>query len=190
MFRPSARTRHLLVALQRVTRRGWDARFRCRNLFLAHRSCASAILSSLHLHQFIIQLWRANIDIAPVISRRALISYLAKYISKCEVASEALESVFKTVIDSLDEDSQAKKVIHKVFMKACGERDVSAQEVCHILLRLKLYSAGGRNFVYLNMSDNKWKQLQTEEDDEECGPTKIGTSVLQKYMERPDKIRG
>jgi len=96
--------------------------------------------------QFIIQLWRANIDIAPVISKRALINYLAKYISKSEVPSEALNEVFNTIIESLNEDQSAKKVIQKRFMKMCGERDISAQEVCHSLLGLKLHSAGGRIF--------------------------------------------
>ena len=53
-------------------------------------------------NKLIIQLWRANIDIASVISKRALISYLAKYISKCEIPSQALDGIFKNVIDKLD----------------------------------------------------------------------------------------
>ncbi|KAK3923470.1 Ornithine aminotransferase [Frankliniella fusca] len=136
--------------------------------------------------QFIIQLWRANIDIAPVISKRALINYLAKYISKSEVPSEALNEVFNTIIESLNEEQSAKKVIQKVFMKMCGERDISAQEVCHSLLGLKLHSAGGRNFVCLNMSDKKWIQMNNENNED--GEQRKGKSLLEKYTERPERL--
>ena len=141
-------------------------------------------------HPFIIQLWRANMDIAPVISKRALICYLAKYISKSEVSSQALDEVFKTAIDSTDENMKAKKIISKVFMKSCGERDISAQEVCHSLLRLKLHSSGGRDFVYINMSKKKWIQICNEDDgDSDDASMKKGKSVLEKYMERPDRLQ-
>ena len=94
-------------------------------------------------------------DIAPVISKRALLAYLAKYISKSEIQSQSLHDVFKTVTENLDGDLKSKKVIHKVLKKSCAERDISAQEVLHSLLRLKLYSSGGRNFVTINMSDSE-----------------------------------
>jgi len=53
---------------------------------------------------FLMQLWRANMDISPVISKRALLAYLAKYISKCELQSKSLQGIFNTVTDSLDGD--------------------------------------------------------------------------------------
>ena len=117
-------------------------------------------------NKLIIQLWRANIDIAPVISKRALISYLAKYISKCEVTSESLDIIFKNAIDKLDDEDKAKRAITKVFMKSCAERDIPAQ-VCHTLLGLKLHCSGGRNFITVNLSDKKWMELQCELSDDE-----------------------
>ncbi|KAJ1518827.1 hypothetical protein ONE63_011559 [Megalurothrips usitatus] len=35
-------------------------------------------------NDYIIQTWRANIDVSPVLSKRALVNYLAKYITKSE----------------------------------------------------------------------------------------------------------
>lgn len=133
-------------------------------------------------NRFIIQLWRANIDIAPVISKRALLAYLAKYISKSEVQSETFTEVFRNVVNTINEDLKSKKAIHKVLMKSCAERDISAQEVCHTLLRLKLYSAGGRNFVTINMSDKKWLQVYDDEINRNC------TNIIEKYQGRPDRL--
>ena len=90
-------------------------------------------------------------------------------------------------MNKLDEDLEAKKVIHRLFMKCCAERDISAQEVCHSLLCLKLHCAGGRNFVSINTSDKKWVQLESE-DISEDGTSKRGRSLFEKYMERPDRL--
>ncbi|KAK3931895.1 ATP-dependent DNA helicase [Frankliniella fusca] len=134
---------------------------------------------------FLIQLWRANMDIAPVISKRALLAYLAKYISKSEIQSKSLREIFGILIDSLNGDLAAKKLIHKVFMKSCAERDISAQEVCHSLLRLKLHSAGGRQFVIVNLAEKKWVQV---EDDESFENVKHGKSVVEKYKDRANRL--
>ncbi|KAK3933210.1 hypothetical protein KUF71_017471 [Frankliniella fusca] len=136
-------------------------------------------------NDFLIQLWRANMDIAPVISKRALLAYLAKYISKSEVPSASLQSIFSTLIELFDGDMSAKKIIHKVFMKCCAERDISAQEVCHSLLRLKLYSAGGRQFVTVNLSEKKWLPVH---DADTFDNDKYGTSILEKYQNRPSRL--
>ncbi|KAK3910678.1 ATP-dependent DNA helicase RRM3 [Frankliniella fusca] len=130
---------------------------------------------------FLIQLWRANMDIAPVISKRALLAYFSKYISKCEVQSKSLQEIFTTVIDMLDGDVGAKKAIHKVFMKSCAERDIGAQEVCHSLLRLNLHSAGGRQFVTVNLSEKKMENETFENETH-------GKCTLEKYKDRPNRL--
>lgn len=124
-----------------------------------------------------------------MISKSALISYLAKYISKSEVPSQALDALFKGVIDKLDEDMNAKRAINRVLMKSCAERDIPAQEVCHTLLGLKLHCAGGRQFVCLNMSDKKWMELHAENADEDDGFSKRGKSVIEKYKGRPKRLQ-
>ncbi|XP_034240282.1 uncharacterized protein LOC117644774 [Thrips palmi] len=134
-------------------------------------------------NQFIIQLWRANIDIAPVISKQALIAYLTKYISKCEVPSKFLETTFSDVIKTLEEDDKAKKVMQKVFLRSCAERDISAQEVMHTLLGLKLYNAGGRKFVIVNFKNEEWIPVIDTDDDDIRNK---GTNIIEKYQSRPD----
>ncbi|KAK3923264.1 ATP-dependent DNA helicase [Frankliniella fusca] len=131
-------------------------------------------------NKFIIQLWRANMDIAPVISKKALIAYLTKYIAKCEVPSKVLEDTFSEVIKKLQEDDPAKKVLQKVFLRSCAERDISAQEVMHTLLGLKLYNAGGRKFVIVNFKKEEW--IQVTENEEENNTR--GKSTIEKYRER------
>lgn len=113
-------------------------------------------------NRFMIQLWRANMDISPVISKKALISYLAKYISKCETSSQALDEILLSITSKLNEDDPSKKAIQRLFIRCCAERDISAQEVCHTLLGLKLYSAGGRSFTILNFSKKEWLPLPEE----------------------------
>ncbi|KAK3924207.1 tRNA pseudouridine synthase B, partial [Frankliniella fusca] len=135
-------------------------------------------------NQFIIQLWRANIDIAPVISKQALISYLVKYISKSEVNSNTLNELFCGAMEQLDEDDNVKKVLHKIYMKSCAERDISAQEVCHGLQGLPLCSAGKRKFIIVNLSLKKWLQIINDDDEID----KIGKSTIERYCERPHHL--
>jgi len=132
-------------------------------------------------NQFIIQLWRGNMDIAPVISKKALIAYLTKYIAKCEVSSKALDEIFTDIINKLQDDDKAKKVMQKVFIKSCAERDISAQEVMHTLLGLKLYNAGGRKFVTINFKNEEWIPVM---DDTDYENGKKGTNIIEKYQSR------
>lgn len=129
----------------------------------------------------ILQYWRANMDIAPVLSKEALLAYLVKYISKSEISSCGMDELLEILERPGIGEKKVRSVVQSLFMKVCGERDFSAQEVCHILLGLKLYSAGKRSFVCVNLSkSNEWKVLQ--EDEQVC---KYGKSFVEKYQERP-----
>ncbi|KAE8738768.1 hypothetical protein FOCC_FOCC015740 [Frankliniella occidentalis] len=134
-------------------------------------------------NQFIIQLWRANMDIAPVISKKRLLAYLSKYISKSEVSSGCVLDLMKGILDSMNEESKCVHAIQRFFIKACVERDVSAQEVSHILLGLKLHSSGKRSFVIVNFNNKKWCQILT--DDENLDDGTSGKSFIEKYKDRP-----
>ena len=138
---------------------------------------------------FIISTWRANIDIAPVLSKKAVIQYLTKYVSKSEVKSKTLEEICSSVCSSLNVSDKAKRAIHKILMKNCVERDISAQEVCHILMGSKLFSAGGRNFVVVYTNASKWIPVAVNEagENESAGNLR-GKSFMQKYCERPKNL--
>jgi len=129
---------------------------------------------------YILQTWRANMDISPVISKRALVNYLAKYISKSETQSKDMTYVMKELLKNTDSDKTAKSVIQRLYIQSCCERDYSAQEACHLIMGLPLVSAGGRKFVNLNFkvleSDN-WVQLTDDE-------SSTSKNYIEKYMER------
>ena len=140
-------------------------------------------------NRFILQLWRANIDVSPVLSKEALMMYLAKYISKSERQSQAFESLFSSLLDTTDDGQSCKKLLQRYFMKTCGERDFSAQEVCRILLGRKLYSSGGRKFttIYLSIKD-EWVPVMddTLKADSSCDVNHPGArGFVKKYLTRP-----
>lgn len=137
-------------------------------------------------NEFIIQLWRANIDISPVISKKALITYLAKYIAKCEISSKGLDEILNSVLQTLNETDKARRAVQKLFMRFCGERDISAQEVCHSLMGLSLYSSGTRKFVTVNFKTEEWTQIGT--NDEGHDGTKYGQTFIEKYKDRPQTM--
>ena len=131
-------------------------------------------------NKFMIQTWRANIDISPVLSKRALINYLAKYITKSETQSKDLTEAMKALMNNCDCDTTAKSVIQRLYIQSCCERDFSAQETCHLVMGLNLQSSGGRKFVTLNfkvLESEGWMQVS----DDGAAPMK---SYIEKYMER------
>ncbi|KAE8749141.1 hypothetical protein FOCC_FOCC004047 [Frankliniella occidentalis] len=81
-----------------------------------------------NFNDYIIQTWRANIDISPVMSKQALINYLAKYISKPERESNKLIDLLKDILNSAQDDQDIKKSIQRLYIQCCSERDYSAQE--------------------------------------------------------------
>jgi len=87
-------------------------------------------------------------------------------------------------LSSASVTDKAKKLIQRILIKNCVERDVSSQEVCHILMSHKLYTASGRDFVVLNTNvSSDWQPLNANNEDR-----KQGRSLIEKYMERPDNL--
>jgi hypothetical protein len=82
--------------------------------------------------------WRANIDFRPVINREAVIAYVAKYASKADSQSATYQEVLSTSISRLQDTDAAGIAYQKMLSTFAAERDVSAQETCHILLGCKL----------------------------------------------------
>ncbi|KAK3932747.1 52 kDa repressor of the inhibitor of the protein kinase [Frankliniella fusca] len=105
----------------------------------------------------ILQLWRANIDVAPVVSRERLVTYLSKYITKAETKSKQFDALLNEVMNSSNRQDSAKKIIQRLYIKLSSDRDLSAQEVAHNIMGLKYYSSGKRNFkhLYFNAFDRQ-----------------------------------
>ena len=77
--------------------------------------------------------WHANIDICPVINCEAVIAYVAKYATKGETKSAAYQDMMKNAISNLSGSDRAALAYQKMLSAFVGERDISGQEVCHIL---------------------------------------------------------
>ena len=133
-----------------------------------------------HDQRLQLQGWRANCDINVVIDYHSCIEYLTKYTSKAETLSAVARDSFVSVVTKLNDDLDAKKTIKKLMMKAVGQRDMSAQEVMHQLLSLKLFSS---SFSVITVSLDGSRKLSFEEDQVTTEP-----SLLDDYATRSSFI--
>ncbi|KAE8740593.1 hypothetical protein FOCC_FOCC013893 [Frankliniella occidentalis] len=132
---------------------------------------------------YMIQTWRANMDVAPVISKTALVNYLAKYISKSETRSDHLGELMKIINEAGDQNKTAKYAEQRLYIKACSERDFSAQETCHLLMGLKLYSSGDREEfeeadINHNLTPEEWMAVSSMGPSENVQPPILGSREI------------
>ncbi|KAK3932759.1 hypothetical protein KUF71_002730 [Frankliniella fusca] len=112
-------------------------------------------------------------DISPVLSKRALISYLSKYISKSEPFSQSLIDLVNLILER-DDNLSIRSIVQRLFIHSVSERDYGAQEVCLLLIGLKLNSTGGRKVVNLYTNHADWINIDAQ---------KRGKSTLEKYQD-------
>ena len=88
----------------------------------------------------IVQTWRGNVDFQLIHDRRKVVEYLAKYISKAEPVSKDFKDLLDAAIRGTDASAECATTaaIQRLLIKAVCERDISAQEVCHLVLELPL----------------------------------------------------
>ena len=94
--------------------------------------------------------WCANVDMQYIISRKKVIEYCTKYVTKSEPCSQSLRDVYTTIVRRLREGNYSLKAVQKILINSVGERDYSAQETCHLLLQLPLTKAS-REFIVVNL---------------------------------------
>jgi ATP-dependent DNA helicase PIF1 len=80
--------------------------------------------------------WMANTNIQPLTSLAAVLSYIGKYVSKPEKSSISYTELQVQVLPYINDRAPLLSFVSKLLNKLIGERDWSAQEVSHILLRL------------------------------------------------------
>lgn len=95
-------------------------------------------------HPTLMGLWRANMDIKPILDQGHLISYLIKYTTKAEKANVLYRNAIATALTRFQQDGtadvrQATAVFKSAFVRCLGGRDVGAVEACCILLGYALY---------------------------------------------------
>ena len=123
--------------------------------------------------------WRANVDLQYVVSRQKVTKYVAKYATKSEPMSKALQEVYRSIMKSVNDDGTPLKVVQKLLTSTVGERDFSAQETCHLLLMLSMVRSS-RDFVILSLDGSRQVDDRLEEDK----PVTV-ESQLDQYCARP-----
>ena len=111
---------------------------------------------------------------------KQVLNYIAKYAAKSEPRSKGLKAVYGNVLKTLKSDGSSLKMVQKLMISSVGERDYSAQETCHLLLGLPMYSAS-RDFVILSLDGSR----QVDNDQEEGTAVVTLASQLDHYRSRP-----
>src|SRR2546421_18485 len=143
-----------------------------------------------------LQGWRANVDLKPILSIDAALRYIAKYASKSEPQSKAFKEIFNQILNKSNHDEHSLTPIQKLLLSSVSERDISAQETCHILLGIPLYHSS-RAFVSLNVMEEsaRWVQglgINREEGQSSQSSRVTGEegrttqSALKRYWSRPE----
>ena len=82
--------------------------------------------------------WVANTDVSLCTDQKAVLHYIAKYCSKAEIKSAKLQDMVKDLLPKISSKAPMLSLATRLMNKLIGERDYSAQEVCHLLLGLNL----------------------------------------------------
>ncbi len=123
--------------------------------------------------------WRANVDLQYCVSRRRVVEYCAKYATKSEPRSKHLKEVYSTIVRGLQDEDKPIKAVQKLLINTVGERDYSAQETCHLLLELPMYTAS-RDFIIVSVDGTRMVQDHLDEQQ----PATVA-SPLDHYLGRP-----
>lgn len=129
-------------------------------------------------NRVMLQHWRANVDLQIIVDVEACARYMAKYAAKSEPRSKAVHSIFRTCVDSLSSESDARKALRSAMLRSVGERDFSSQETAHMLLSLPLFSCT-YNFIAVPLNESR--QLTK---DSESGELVLQQSILDQYASR------
>ncbi|CAN0376138.1 unnamed protein product, partial [Ascophyllum nodosum] len=103
-------------------------------------------------NRVLLQNWRANVDLQLLLDWEDALRYMVKYVSKQEKRSQPILDLFKSTVgrDDYDDTVGTETRLRKVFLKAVGERDITAQETSRLLLGGK-FSSSTFNYKRLNV---------------------------------------
>ncbi|XP_059070535.1 uncharacterized protein LOC131860176 [Cryptomeria japonica] len=133
----------------------------------------------LNIHSpIMLAIWRSNIDCQPVCSKMAVIQYISKYAAKTKQKSVGYVDILKKIVATTNTQDTILLTYQKFMMGIVADRDISAQETCHMLQKLPLISCS-RHFVSLNVSRKALHRIAEQNDNAELSKSYIST-----YMER------
>ena len=129
--------------------------------------------------------WLANVDVTPCTDQKAVLYYVAKYCSKAETKTVKLDEIMKDILPHISSKNPMGSLVIKFMNKLIGERDISAQEACHLLLQLNLTSSS-RSVG--SMDVRPLEQLRRALPFIHKGDSKPGDTYLERYCDRAEKL--
>ena len=126
---------------------------------------------------------RANADISPYTTTKAIIDYILKYYSKAETETMSYKDIIKIVLPRINSDKPFLSFVAKFINSIVSERDQAIQEVTYLLLYQPL-QRGTRIVVILDCRPPREQAIAIEFDEEQ--DSSKGKTVLEKYRERVD----
>jgi len=131
-----------------------------------------------------LQGWRANVDLKLILSIHAALQYIAKYASKAEPRSAAFSEILNQILSDSEPDDLILTPVQKLLLQSVAERDISAQETCHLLHGIPLYHSS-RSFVFLKLNEETARWIHGTEESEDFitndGSGKTEKSPLRAY---------
>jgi len=106
-----------------------------------------------------LMMWRPNIDWKHVLSKCVVINYIAKYAAKAEKGSETFHDMLIRVSNIENPNEPTTHAYRRLLCETIVDRDIGAQETCHMLLELPLCESS-HQFVVLNVGMKVYKQVQ------------------------------
>ena len=129
-----------------------------------------------------LQHWRANVDLQMIVDVQACARYMAKYAAKGECRSHSLQSLYKSCVEHLNNNSGARRILRSALLRSVGERDFSAQETSHMLLSLPLFSC---TYNFVTVALNSSRKLTR---DDNSGELTLEPSALDDYATRDGSL--
>ena len=131
-------------------------------------------------NRVMLQHWRANTDLQPIVDTEAAARYLCKYAVKGERRSHDAHAILNSCVGQSDDHNYTRSVLRRFMLRAVGQRDFSAQETAHLLMSEPLYACSF-GFVTLSLNGSRLvlKTLGTDDGRQATSP-----SALEDYADR------
>lgn len=126
--------------------------------------------------------WHANIDFQTVLSQHVVLNYISKYVVKNESKYESYHQMLAQLAQNSSPDAPTITVVHKLLTEFVANRDIGAQETCHMLQKLPL-TQYNHSFVSLNVKRQVFRRVSQKLDGHL--PT---TPFITSYMQRPHSL--
>jgi len=88
--------------------------------------------------RFMLDSWRANMDLQIIMDPVACAQYIAKYTTKCEISSKEKVKFIRDIIKTSPDVDTNERILRRCAMRSEGNRDLGAQEIKFLNMHLPL----------------------------------------------------